>query len=153
MKQNKSSSLAKGYDPLYSSSPLASLDGFSRSHGDSLYVMQLVVAATNQNGLYKKHMLCRENVNKIKMRKIVSPARFDSIKKFVRLAATLFVRGDTAYYNLESIFREFKWKEMKASRRLAENDIITRGVTVKIQQVAVCGNYENPSSDAKGEDE
>ena len=43
------SSLAKGYDPLYSSSPLASLDGFSRSHGDGLYVMQLVVAATNQN--------------------------------------------------------------------------------------------------------
>jgi L-lysine 2,3-aminomutase len=31
-------------------------------------------------------------------------------------------------------------KEMKALRRLAENDIITRGVTVKIQQVAVCGN-------------
>ena len=30
-----SSSLAKGYDPLYSSSPSASLDGFSRSHGDS----------------------------------------------------------------------------------------------------------------------
>ena len=50
----KSSSLAKGYDLLYSSSPLASLDGFSRSHGDGLYVMQLVVAATNQNGLYKK---------------------------------------------------------------------------------------------------
>jgi hypothetical protein len=42
---------------------------------------------------------------------------------------------------------------MKASRRLAENDIITRGVTVKIQQVAVRGNYENPSNDAKGEDE
>jgi hypothetical protein len=42
---------------------------------------------------------------------------------------------------------------MKASRQLAENDIITRGVTVKIQQVAVHGNYENPSSDAKGEDE
>jgi hypothetical protein len=62
------SSLAKGYDPLYSSSPLASLDGFSRSHGDSLYVMQLVVAATNQNALYKKHMFCRKNVNKIKMR-------------------------------------------------------------------------------------
>jgi hypothetical protein len=41
---------------------------------------------------------------------------------------------------------------MKASRRLAENDI-TRGVTVKIQQVAVCGNYENLSNDAKGEDE
>jgi hypothetical protein len=40
------SSLAKGYDPFYSSSPLASLDGFSRSHGDGLYVMQLVVAAT-----------------------------------------------------------------------------------------------------------
>jgi hypothetical protein len=70
------SSLAKGYDPLYSSSPLASLDGFSRSHGDGLYVMQLVVAATNQNGLYKKHMFCRKNVNKIKMRKIISPARF-----------------------------------------------------------------------------
>ena len=44
-------------------------------------------------------------------------------------------------------------KEMKASRRLAENDIILRGVTVKIQQVAVCGNYENPTNDAKGEDE
>ena len=38
---------------------------------------------------------------------------------------------------------------MKASRRLAENDIITRGITVKIQQVAVRGNYENPSNDAK----
>jgi hypothetical protein len=63
-----SSSLAKGYDPLYSSSPLASLDGFSRSHGDGLYVMQLVVAATNQNALYKKHMFCGKNVNKIKMR-------------------------------------------------------------------------------------
>jgi hypothetical protein len=57
------------------------------------------------------------------------------------------------YYNLESIFRAFKRKEMKASRRLAENDIITRGVTVKIQQVAVRGNYENPTNDAKGEDE
>ena len=45
-------SLAKGYDPLYSSSPLATLDGFSRSHGDNLYVMQLVVTATNQNALY-----------------------------------------------------------------------------------------------------
>ncbi len=42
--------------------------GFSRSHGDGLYVMQLVVAATNQNALYKKHMFCRKNVNKIKMR-------------------------------------------------------------------------------------
>ena len=50
------------------------------------------------------------------------------------------------YYNLESIFRAFKRKKMKASRRLAENDIITRGVTVKIQQVAVRGNYKNPSS-------
>jgi hypothetical protein len=69
------SSLAKGYDPLYSSSLLASLEGFSRLHGDGLYVMQLVVAATNQNGLYKKHMFYRKNVKKIKMRKIVSPAR------------------------------------------------------------------------------
>ena len=51
------SSLAKGYDQLFSSSPLASLDEFSRSHGDGLYVMQLVVAATNQNALYKKHIL------------------------------------------------------------------------------------------------
>ena len=42
---------------------------------------------------------------------------------------------------------------MKASRWLAEHDIITMDVTVKIQQVAVCGNYENPSNDAKGEDE
>jgi hypothetical protein len=57
------------------------------------------------------------------------------------------------YYNLESIFRAFKRKEMKASRRLAEKDIITRGVTVKIQQVAVRGNYENRTSDVKGEDE
>jgi hypothetical protein len=57
------------------------------------------------------------------------------------------------YYNLESIFRELKRKEMKASRRLAENDIITRGVTVKIQQVAVRRNYENPTNDAKGEHE
>ena len=53
------------------------------------------------------------------------------------------------YYNLESIFRTLKRKEMKASRRLAENDIITRGVTVKIQQVAVRRNYENPTNDAK----
>jgi hypothetical protein len=57
------SSLAKGYDPLYSSSSLASLDGFSRSHGDGLYVMQLVVAATNEKALYKKHMFCSKNVN------------------------------------------------------------------------------------------
>jgi hypothetical protein len=57
------------------------------------------------------------------------------------------------YYNLESIFRAFKQKEMKASRRLVENNIIKRGVTVKIQQVAVRGNYENPTNDAKGEDE
>jgi hypothetical protein len=62
------SSLAKGYDPLYeSSSPLASLDGFSKSHDDGLYVMELVVAATNQNALYKKHMFCRKNVNKLKV--------------------------------------------------------------------------------------
>jgi hypothetical protein len=39
---------------------------------------------------------------------------------------------------------------MKALRRLAEIDIFTRGVTVKIQQVAVHGNYENPTNDAKG---
>ena len=76
MSSKQSSSLAKGYNPLYSSSPLASLDRFLRSHGDGLYVMQLVIAATNQNRLYKKHMFCRKNVNKIKMRKIVSPARF-----------------------------------------------------------------------------
>jgi hypothetical protein len=42
---------------------------------------------------------------------------------------------------------------MKASRRLAENDIIARGVTIKIQQVAVCVKYENQSNDAKSEDE
>jgi hypothetical protein len=57
------------------------------------------------------------------------------------------------YYNLESIFRALKRKEMKASRRLAENDITTRGIAVKIQQVAVRRNYENPTNDAKGEDE
>ena len=57
------------------------------------------------------------------------------------------------YYNLESIFRAFKRKEMKASHRLAENDIITSGITFKIQQVAVRGNYENPTNDDKGEDE
>jgi hypothetical protein len=33
------------------------------------------------------------------------------------------------YYNLKSIFKAFKRKEMKASRRLAENNIITRGIT------------------------
>ena len=55
------------------------------------------------------------------------------------------------YYNLKSIFRAFKQQEMKASRRLAEKDIITSGVNVKIQQVAVRRNYENPSNDAKGE--
>ena len=57
------------------------------------------------------------------------------------------------YYNLESICRAFQRKEMKVSRRLAENDFITSGVTVKIQQVAVHGNYENPTNDAKGEDD
>ena len=57
------------------------------------------------------------------------------------------------HYNLESIFRVFKRKEMKASRRLAVNNIITKGVTVKIQQVAVHGNYENSSNDAKGKGE
>ena len=57
------------------------------------------------------------------------------------------------YYNLESVFWAFKRKEMKALRWLAENDIITRGVTVKIQQVPVRGNYENQTNDAKGEDE
>jgi hypothetical protein len=36
---------------------------------------------------------------------------------------------------------------------LVENDIITKGVTVKIQQVAVRVNYENTSNVAKGEDE
>jgi hypothetical protein len=61
------SSLAKGYDPLYSTSPLASLDGFSRSHSDGLYVMQLVVAANKQTALYKNHMFCRKNFNKTKM--------------------------------------------------------------------------------------
>ena len=66
--QWNSSSLAKAYDPLYSSSPLTSLDGFSRSQGDGVYVMQLVVAATNQNKLYKKHMFCRKSANKIEMR-------------------------------------------------------------------------------------
>ena len=57
------------------------------------------------------------------------------------------------YYNLESIFRAFKRKVMKASHRLAKNYSIIRGVTVKIQQVAVRGNYENPTNDAKDEDE
>ena len=57
------------------------------------------------------------------------------------------------YYNLESIFRAFKRKKMKASRRLAEIDLITRGVTVKTQQAAVRRNYENPTNYAKGEDD
>ena len=56
------SSLAKGYDPLYSSSPLASLDGFSRSHGDGLYVMQLVLAATNQNVLYTSRLHANKDI-------------------------------------------------------------------------------------------
>ena len=29
---------------------------------------------------------------------------------------------------------------------MAENDIITRGVNVKIQQVSVRGNYDNPTT-------
>jgi hypothetical protein len=62
---------------------------------------------------------------------------------------TKFVQGDTAYYNLESIFRAFKRKVMKASRRLAENDIIASCITYK---PSPC-DLENPSSDAKGEDE
>ena len=57
-----SSSLAKGFDPLYSSSPLASLDGFSRSHGDGLYVMQLVVAATNQNALCTSRLRANKDI-------------------------------------------------------------------------------------------
>jgi hypothetical protein len=57
-----SSSLAKGYDPLYSASPLASLDEFSRSHGDGLYVMQLVVAATNQNALDTSRLRANKDI-------------------------------------------------------------------------------------------
>ena len=91
-----SSSLAMGYDLLYSSSPLASLDGFSRSHGDGLYVMQLVGSATNQNGLYKNHMFCRKNVNKIKMRKIVSPARFWEYKKVCTISRYV-IRTNSVY--------------------------------------------------------
>ena len=56
------SSLAKGYDPLYSSSPLASLDRFSRSHGEGLYVMQLVLAATNQNALYTTRLRANKDI-------------------------------------------------------------------------------------------
>jgi hypothetical protein len=44
--RHKPSSLAKGYVPLYSSSPLASLDGFSRSHGDCLYVSSTYLVHT-----------------------------------------------------------------------------------------------------------
>ena len=58
----RTSSLAKGYNLLYSSSPLASLDGFSRSHGDGLYVMQLVVAATNQNALYTSCLRANKDI-------------------------------------------------------------------------------------------
>jgi hypothetical protein len=42
--------------------PLASLDGFSRSHGDGLYVMQLVVAATNQNALYTSRLRANKDI-------------------------------------------------------------------------------------------
>jgi hypothetical protein len=68
------SSLAKGYDPFYSSSPLGSLDDQKNTEEQ-------------------------------------------------------FFWGDVFgfQYNLESIFRAFKRKEMKSSRRLAENDIFTRG--------------------------
>jgi hypothetical protein len=41
---------------------LASLDGFSRSHGDGLYVMQLVVAATNQNALYTSRLRANKDI-------------------------------------------------------------------------------------------
>jgi hypothetical protein len=54
------------------------------------------------------------------------------------------------YYNLESVFRAFKRKEMKALRRLAENDAATTScITYK---PSPC-DLENPSNDAKGEDE
>ena len=54
----EASSLAKGYDPLYSSSPLASLDGFSRSHGDGLYG-NAASGSCNQSerALQKAHVL------------------------------------------------------------------------------------------------
>ena len=90
-------------------------------------------------------MFCRKNVNKIK------------IDEICRICHELLPKNTEEQFLgthiLESIFRAFKRKEMKASHRLVENDIITRGVTVKIQQVAVRRNYENPSNDAKGEDE
>jgi hypothetical protein len=56
------SSLAKGYDPLYSSSPLTSLDGCLRSHGDNLYIMQLVVAVTNQKALYTSRLRANKDI-------------------------------------------------------------------------------------------
>jgi Ulp1 family protease len=48
-----------------------------------------------------------------------------------------------------SVMRDHLLQCLKSSCRLAENDIITRGVTVKNQQVAVRGNYENPTNDGK----
>jgi hypothetical protein len=48
------SSLAKGYDPFYSSSPLASLDRFSRSHGDSGSCNQSEHALQKAHVLYEK---------------------------------------------------------------------------------------------------
>jgi hypothetical protein len=41
----------------------------------------------------------------------------------------------------------------KNVNKLKMRKIVCPGVTVKIQQVAVRGNYENPTNDAKGEDE
>jgi hypothetical protein len=40
-----------------------------------------------------------------------------------------------------------------SSEDLTRLILLFKGVTVKIQQVAVHGNYENPTNDAKGEDE
>jgi hypothetical protein len=44
---------------------------------------------------------------------------------------------------------ERKWKPCVNWLKMTS---LQGGVTVKIQQVAVCGNYENPTNDAKGED-
>ena len=45
------------------------------------------------------------------------------------------------------------WNEMNALYWLAKIDIIIRDITDKIQQMALCSNYEITANVAKGEEE
>jgi hypothetical protein len=79
---------------------------FEVTYGDGLYVMQLVVAATNQNALYKKHMFCRKNVNKIKMRVHIKWCCKFEIKALVYHWITVWASSTTIAF---IFFLELAW--------------------------------------------